>query len=104
MYKETLRAIDGIGLFPVVSLLLFVTVFTVALVRVLRMDRGHVARLASLPMISIGARANQPSSCSTIASVNGSSPVAHGALQIRSGRPRRSSVSLGTRWATAARI
>jgi hypothetical protein len=27
-----------------------VTVFTVALVRVLRMDRGHVARLASLPL------------------------------------------------------
>ena len=47
MYKETLRAIDGIGLFPVVSLLLFVTVFTVALVRVLRMDRGH-ARTAGL--------------------------------------------------------
>ena len=50
MYKETLRAIDGIGLFPVASLLLFVTVFTVALVRVLRMDRGDAARLASLPL------------------------------------------------------
>ena len=50
MYKETLRAIEGIGLFPVVSLLLFVTVFTVAVVRVLRMDRGDLARLASLPL------------------------------------------------------
>jgi len=50
MYKETLRAIDGIGLFPVVSLLLFVTVFTLALVRVLRMDRGDAARLALLPL------------------------------------------------------
>jgi len=50
MYKETLRAIDGIGLFPVVSLLLFVTVFTVAVVRVLRMDRRDLARLASLPL------------------------------------------------------
>ncbi len=50
MYQETLRAIDGIGLFPVASLLLFVTVFTVALVRVLRMDRGDAARLASLPL------------------------------------------------------
>ena len=47
MYKEMLRAIDGIGLFPVVSLLLFVTVFTVALVRVLRMDRAD-ARTAGL--------------------------------------------------------
>ena len=50
MYKETLRAIDGVGLFPVASLLLFVTVFTLALVRVLRMDRGHAARLAALPL------------------------------------------------------
>jgi len=60
MYKETLRAIDGIGLFPVVSLLLFVTVFTVALVRVLRMDRGHVARLASLPLDGDGMACSAP--------------------------------------------
>jgi cytochrome c oxidase cbb3-type subunit 4 len=60
MYKETLRAIDGIGLFPVVSLLLFVTVFAVALVRVLRMDRGHVARLASLPLDADGTVCTAP--------------------------------------------
>jgi hypothetical protein len=60
MYKETLRAIDGIGLFPVVSLLLFVTVFTVALVRVLRMDRGVVARLASQPLDGDGTACTDP--------------------------------------------
>ena len=32
MYKEILRSIAGIEIFPVVSLLLFVTVFTVVLV------------------------------------------------------------------------
>ena len=60
MYKETLRAIDGIGVFPVVSLLLFVTVFAVALVGVLRMDRGVVARLASLPLDGDGTAGTVP--------------------------------------------
>ncbi len=47
MYKETLRAIAGIGLFPAVSLVLFVVVFAlVVLVQVVRMDRarGRAAR------------------------------------------------------------
>ena len=39
MYKETLRAIAGIGLFPAVSLVLFVVVFALVLVQVVRMDR-----------------------------------------------------------------
>ena len=50
MYMDILRRIAGIEVFPVISLLLFVTVFTVALVRVLRMDRGYAARLAALPL------------------------------------------------------
>jgi len=50
MYKETLRSIAGIGAFPVVSLLLFVAVFVIAVVRVARMERGVAAHLASLPL------------------------------------------------------
>ena len=50
MYKETLRGIAGIGAFPVVSLLLFVTVFVVAVLRVVRMERRVAAHLASLPL------------------------------------------------------
>ena len=50
MYKETLRHIAGIGLFPVVSLLMFVMVFTLVLLRVLWMDRGEAQRLAALPL------------------------------------------------------
>ena len=50
MYKETLRGIAGIGLFPVVSLVLFVIVFVTATVRALRMDRAAAAHLASLPL------------------------------------------------------
>lgn len=50
MYKETLRSIAGIGAFPAVSLVLFVIVFVVAVLRVVRMERGIAAHLASLPL------------------------------------------------------
>jgi cytochrome c oxidase cbb3-type subunit 3 len=50
MYKETLRGIAGVGLFPAISLLLFVLVFTIMLIRVLRMDRADAQRLAALPL------------------------------------------------------
>ena len=52
MYKETLRGIAGIDLFPILSLLLFVAVFTVVLYRVARMNRSETQRFASLPLDS----------------------------------------------------
>ena len=50
MYKDILRAIVGIEIFPVLSLVIFLTVFLVMLVWVLRMDRGTLARHADLPL------------------------------------------------------
>jgi len=50
MYKETLRAIAGIGIFPVVSLLLFVAVFSLAVLRAIHMRHAEADRLASLPL------------------------------------------------------
>ena len=50
MYKETLRGIAGIGLFPAVSLLLFVAVFALVIVYVARMKRTDADRLAALPL------------------------------------------------------
>lgn len=50
MYKEVLRTIVGIEVFPVLSLLIFLTVFVVMLVWVLRMDRRTLALYASLPL------------------------------------------------------
>ena len=49
MYTEVLRHIDGIGLFPAVSLVLFVIAFTVVLFRVGRLDRTRASDLAHLP-------------------------------------------------------
>jgi cytochrome c oxidase cbb3-type subunit 4 len=50
MYKEVLRTMVGIEIFPVLSLVIFLTVFMVMLVWVLRMDRDRLATYASLPL------------------------------------------------------
>jgi hypothetical protein len=50
MYQDILQRIEGIGIFPVISLVLFVSLFSVVLVVVVRMDRSRAERLASLPM------------------------------------------------------
>jgi len=50
MYQEVLRGVEGIGIFPVVSLVLFVLVFTLAVGHALRMDRDGVRRLSALPL------------------------------------------------------
>jgi hypothetical protein len=50
MYTDILRRIVGIEVFPVISLLLFVTVFTVALIWTLRLDGERIGRLSRLPL------------------------------------------------------
>jgi cytochrome c oxidase cbb3-type subunit IV len=50
MYKEILRGIGGIDVYPVLSLIIFVTFFAAAVVRALRMDAPSVERLAALPL------------------------------------------------------
>ncbi len=49
MYKEVLRTIAGIEVFPLLSLGVFLTVFVVMLVWVVRLDAGRLARYAHLP-------------------------------------------------------
>jgi hypothetical protein len=50
MYKEILRTIVGIEVYPVLSLLIFVAVFVIMLVWVMRMDRARLATYANLPL------------------------------------------------------
>ena len=50
MYKDVLGAIADIDTFPVVSLILFVTLFTIAVVWALYLDRASVETLAALPL------------------------------------------------------
>ena len=50
MYKDVLRSIAGIEMFPVISLLVFVTVFVVMLVWAWRLDPRRLSELANLPL------------------------------------------------------
>ena len=50
MYKELLRSITGIEVFPVISLVLFVVVFGFVLYRAFRLDPRRLARMAQLPL------------------------------------------------------
>lgn len=49
MYTDVLRSIAGIGVFPVISLVLFVTVFGAVLVWAWRADPVRLDRLAAIP-------------------------------------------------------
>jgi len=60
MHMDALRAIAGIEIFPVISLLLFVVVFTVVLIWTLRLDRARVAAAAHLPLDGTATSAAAP--------------------------------------------
>jgi hypothetical protein len=50
MYKEVLRSIAGVDVFPVISLCLFLLVFGTVLVWTLRLDRERISTCARLPL------------------------------------------------------
>jgi hypothetical protein len=50
MYTEILQSIDGIGLFPVISLVLFVAFFSGLLLWIVRTKRSEFDGVAALPL------------------------------------------------------
>ena len=50
MYTEVLRSIEGIEVFPVVSLLVFVTFFGVMLLWTSRLKAGALHEYAAMPL------------------------------------------------------
>jgi hypothetical protein len=58
MYKEILRSIVGIEVFPIISLGLFVVSFAAVVFYAVRLDRRRVATFSELPL-------DTPSSSST---------------------------------------
>lgn len=52
MIRELLQHIEGIEIYPVVSLLLFVSVFLYMTFKVIRMDSEHIDRMSRMPLKS----------------------------------------------------
>ncbi|GAB4409789.1 MAG: hypothetical protein OHK0039_13670 [Bacteroidia bacterium] len=50
MYKDVLRSIDGVSLFPVIAIVIFLIFFVLLLIYVIRMDKKEVSSLASIPL------------------------------------------------------
>jgi cytochrome c oxidase cbb3-type subunit IV len=50
MYTEVLGSIDGIAIFPIVSLIVFVTFFTGMLIWASRLRTDHLATFARMPL------------------------------------------------------
>lgn len=50
MYKNVLQAIEGIGIFPIISMLIFLAVFLAAIIWFFRADKEHLQRMAELPL------------------------------------------------------
>lgn len=58
MYKEVLRSIDSVGIFPVISFVIFFTFFIFLLVQVWRYDRSLMGKMSSLPIDSVEKKFN----------------------------------------------
>lgn len=50
MHKEVLRAIEGIGLYPVISLIVFFLFFTSVFLWVLRIRKVDAKKMAAMPL------------------------------------------------------
>jgi hypothetical protein len=50
MYQEVLRSIEGIGMYPAVSLVVFIAVFTAIVIYAMRMDSADAEIMAGLPL------------------------------------------------------
>jgi hypothetical protein len=50
MYREILESINGVGIFPVLSLVIFVGVFSMVLFATSRLTKSRLAEFARMPL------------------------------------------------------
>jgi hypothetical protein len=50
MLSNYLSSIEGVSVYPVISLLLFFTVFVITVVRTLKLDKNFIERMKNLPL------------------------------------------------------
>ncbi len=52
MYKNVLQSIEGVGIYPIISLLIFFGLFTAVLIWFFKADKNHLKRMADMPLDS----------------------------------------------------
>ena len=50
MIKSVLQSISGIEIYPIISLFLFLVVFVIMIIRVIRMDSSEIRDCSRLPL------------------------------------------------------
>ncbi|MCX8104798.1 MAG: cbb3-type cytochrome c oxidase subunit 3 [Ignavibacterium album] len=50
MYKEILQSIEGVEIYPIISLIVFVVFFIVVTVWLIRMDKNYINEMKQLPL------------------------------------------------------
>lgn len=50
MYKEILQSIEGVEIYPIISLIVFVVYFIVITIRLIRMDKNYINEMKQLPL------------------------------------------------------
>jgi len=50
MYKEVLRSIEGIGIYPVISLVIFILFFAVLIYWFFKVDKEYLRKMENIPL------------------------------------------------------
>ncbi len=50
MFKEIFEGIQGIDIYPIFSLLLFLSFFVLSAVWIVRLDKGYIEEMENLPL------------------------------------------------------
>ena len=59
MYKNILQSIQGVEIYPLISMMIFFSLFLSVIVWSIRADKRHLKRMAEMPLDST--EANEPS-------------------------------------------
>lgn len=49
MHKELLQSVDGISIYPIISLIVFVFFFAIILIWMLKVDKNYIQKMKNLP-------------------------------------------------------
>ncbi len=50
MYKEVLQSIEGIGIYPIISMIVFAVFFAVVLIWYFKADKKYLNKMSNLPL------------------------------------------------------
>ena len=52
MKRTILESIEGVEIYPIISLIIFMSLFAVVLLYIFRMDKGFIKKMSDLPLVN----------------------------------------------------